>query len=313
MYDQGELFPKQLVELVNKTLSGDIASAPPATGFLARPAVPATQPVTPDSPLPSPPTQTAGAPAPREQDTVFQTEIRETFLTGVPDQISELRALLQNFVKTEGEAARLPKLFTLYRKLHALASNAAVSGLSTAAEMSSALEALLKELYEKPKNINSSTLRTVAQSIDFISVLFEQKSNADRSGARTPDILVVDDDAISRRAVVIALQKASLTCQELEDPVAALPVLSGKKFDLIFLDVNMPGMTGFDLCERIRGIPQHARTPVIFVTGLTDFESRARSTLSGGTDLIAKPFLFMELAVKALTYILKGQLVVARS
>jgi hypothetical protein len=46
---------------------------------------------------------------------------------------------------------------------------------------------------------------------------------------------------------------------------------------------------------------------------LTDFESRARSTLSGGNDLIAKPFLFMELAVKALTYVLKGQTGTART
>jgi DNA-binding response OmpR family regulator len=70
----------------------------------------------------------------------------------------------------------------------------------------------------------------------------------------------------------------------------------------------MPGMSGFELCTRLRTYPTNKRTPVIFVTGLTDFESRARSTLSGGNDLIAKPFLFMELAVKALTHILKGQI-----
>jgi CheY-like chemotaxis protein len=153
----------------------------------------------------------------------------------------------------------------------------------------------------------------VAQAIDLIAVLFERKSNLARPTATPPAILVVDDDAISRRAVVIALEKASLKCQELDEPVPALEVLSEKPFDLIFLDVNMPGMSGFDLCEKIRSIPQHSRTPVIFVTGLTDFESRTRSTLSGGTDMIAKPFLFMELAVKALTYLLKEQLAVAKS
>jgi DNA-binding response OmpR family regulator len=47
---------------------------------------------------------------------------------------------------------------------------------------------------------------------------------------------------------------------------------------------------------------------VVFVTGLNDFESRANSTMSGGNDLIAKPFLFMELAVKALVYVLRGRL-----
>jgi DNA-binding response OmpR family regulator len=47
---------------------------------------------------------------------------------------------------------------------------------------------------------------------------------------------------------------------------------------------------------------------VVFVTSLTDFESRANSTMSGGNDLIAKPFVFMELAVKALVYVMRGKL-----
>jgi hypothetical protein len=43
--------------------------------------------------------------------------------------------------------------------------------------------------------------------------------------------------------------------------------------------------------------------PIVFVTSLSGFESRARSTISSGNDLIAKPFLFTELAVKALTFV----------
>jgi len=296
--------PKQLVELVNKTL-----------GINSAPAAPVTSPV--QQPATVVPTDKAAALSsedkPKGSDTAFQTQVRQDFLITVPDQISELRALLQAFAKSDGEAARLTNLFTLYRKLHTLASNAAVSGLTTAAEMSSALEALLKELYEKPKNINGSSIRTIAQSIDFISVLFEQKTNAGPIGAGSPGILVVDDDPFSRRAMVVALEKASLKCVDLEDPMAALQLLSEKRFDLIFLDVNMPAMTGFDLCEKIRAIPQQSKTPVIFVTGLTDFESRTRSTLSGGADLIAKPFLFMELAVKALTHLMKAQLGAAKS
>ena len=124
----------------------------------------------------------------------------------------------------------------------------------------------------------------------------------------TQRIMVVDDEAISRRAVIYALEKANLKCVSVEDPKTALTMLAENRFDLIFLDVDMPGMSGFELCAKLRVLPAHARTPVVFVTGLTDFESRARSTLSGGNDLIAKPFLFMELAVKSLTLILKGQL-----
>jgi putative two-component system response regulator len=70
----------------------------------------------------------------------------------------------------------------------------------------------------------------------------------------------------------------------------------------------MPNMDGFELCTRIRALPLNKLTPIIFVTSLTDFKSRAKSTLSGGNDLIAKPFMFIELSVKALTYVLRSRL-----
>ena len=89
-------------------------------------------------------------------------------------------------------------------------------------------------------------------------------------------------------------------------------MLAQNRFDLIFLDVDMPGMSGFELCTKLRQLPAHKKTPVIFVTGLTDFESRTNSTMSGGNDFIAKPFLFMELAVKALVYVLRGRLPAAK-
>jgi len=59
-------------------------------------------------------------------------------------------------------------------------------------------------------------------------------------------------------------------------------------------------------------LPAHKKTPVIFVTSLNDFENRANSTMSGGNDFIGKPFLFIELAVKALVCVLRKRLQSAR-
>ena len=119
---------------------------------------------------------------------------------------------------------------------------------------------------------------------------------------------MVDDEAISRRALIYALEKANLRCTSLEDPQAALALLADQHYDLILLDVDMPGLNGFDLCTRLRAHSANAQSPVIVVTGLAHFENRARSTLSGGSDLIAKPFLFMELALKDITHILRSQI-----
>jgi DNA-binding response OmpR family regulator len=66
-------------------------------------------------------------------------------------------------------------------------------------------------------------------------------------------------------------------------------------------------MDGFQLCTKIRALARNRTTPVIFVTSLTDFKSRARSSLSGGNDFIAKPFMLVEMSLKALTYVMRSR------
>jgi PleD family two-component response regulator len=100
--------------------------------------------------------------------------------------------------------------------------------------------------------------------------------------------------------VTYALEKAKLKSVNIEDPAAAYDLLAEHRFDLIVLDVDMPVMNGFELCTRLRQLPAHTKTPAVFVIGLTDFENRTNSMRSGGNDFIAKLFLFMALAVKAL-------------
>jgi two-component system copper resistance phosphate regulon response regulator CusR len=66
-------------------------------------------------------------------------------------------------------------------------------------------------------------------------------------------------------------------------------------------------MTGYELCNKLRSLTMHKKTPVVFVTRLDDFNSRAKSMMAGGNDFIAKPFLFIELTVKALIHVLRGK------
>ena len=89
---------------------------------------------------------------------------------------------------------------------------------------------------------------------------------------------------------------------------AALVHVAEKAYDVIFLDVHMPGMDGFELCTKIRASDLNRATPVVFVTGQSDFDSRAKSVLSGGNDLMGKPFLIFEVAVKALTLALQSRI-----
>jgi DNA-binding response OmpR family regulator len=288
--------PKQVIEAVRSTL--------PSNG--ARPGVSA-----------APAGQVAGqahasgaaaAASAENADRKFQDELRQTLVRELPGTLGALRVQLKGLIKPENDAARFNTLEVMLRRVHVLTGNAAVAGLPLVAQMSDAFEALLKELCEHPKNINSSTLRTVAATVDFLGVLFERGTGADGHEAASATILVVDDEAISRRAVTYALEKAKLKCVSMENPLSAYATLREKKFDLVFLDVDMPEMNGFELCTKLRTLPAYKHTPVVFVTSLNDLESRAHSTMSGGNDFIAKPFMFVELAVKALVYVLRARL-----
>ena len=245
-------------------------------------------------------------------DAEFQAGLRKEFIESLPTALGALRVQLQSLIKADNEMARLKYVQELYRRVHSLTGNAGMAGMMLIAQMADATEALLKELYEKPKNINASTLRTTASAIDFLGLLFERGTLPDRQEVPSANILVVDDEAISRRAVTYALEKAKLKSVSVEDPLVAHQMLTENRFDLVFLDVDMPNMNGFELCAKLRALPAHKATPVIFVTSLNDFESRANSTMSGGNDFIAKPFLFIELALKALICVLKGKVTAAK-
>ncbi len=241
-------------------------------------------------------------------DEEFQADLRKTFIENLPVTLYTLRASLQTLIKAENEMTRLKQVHEIYRQIHALNGNAGIAGMIQIAHMASAFEALLKEIYEKPKNINASTLRTIAAAVDFLGILFDKGILLDQQEAPTSKILVVDDEAISRRAIVYALEKARLKSVNVEDPEQALQLLSENDFDLIFLDVDMPKMTGYELCAKLRAMAHHKKTPVVFVTSLNDFEARTNSTMAGGNDFIGKPFLFIELTVKALIHVLRTKL-----
>ena len=282
--------PREVVDVVHKTIG--------ASGMM-----PQSRPVAAGE-IP----KAKAADAEAVADAAFQADLRKSFVESLPATLVTLRTGLQTLIKTDDEVTRLKHIYELYRRIHALNGNAAIAGLLTIAQMSAALEALLKELYEKPKNINPSTLRTVATAVDFLGVLFEHSTQPEKQEIPPANILVVDDEAISRRAIVYALEKAQLQSVNVEDPNTAFKLLSENPFDLVFLDVDMPGMTGFELCTKLRTLPGHKKTPVVFVTVLTDFDNRTSSMMAGGNDFIAKPFLFIELTVKALIHVLRGKL-----
>ena len=234
-----------------------------------------------------------------------QEKLTSKLLINRPETLAKLRASYQNFTRTEREDLRRAALLQMHRQLRLLASGASALTLQKIARMSTALEGLLIELYTEPVKITPSVVRTVAHSIETLASLVDRAANSKGEVIASPNILVVDDEIISRETICSALGRAGFHAKSFDDPLAAQRLLEREHFDLIFLDVEMPGQTGLELCVKIRAMEPNRTTPIVFVTSHSDFGSRAQSTLSGGNDFIAKPFLLVELAVKALTWLFK--------
>jgi DNA-binding response OmpR family regulator len=266
--------------------------------------------------LPSPPSPPAPGPpvlspslgtSPREVATSLDlTDIRRAFLERSEQIPAELRARLHALIKNADPAAQAAGLDELYRLVHALAGQARVTGFVRIAHLAGALEVLLRELREKPKKITPSTLNTLARAVDCLGILFQEASQASPDDvSQSTLVLAVDDEPLALQTLGTALARANLKVVSLDDPVLALRVLALNRFDLIFLDAEMPELNGFEVCKRLRALPTNTTTPVVYVTALSDFDTRARAALSGGNDLIAKPFPLSEVAVKALTFLVQ--------
>ena len=141
--------PRQVIELVRS-----------ATGLNGDPGVVGSQF------QPSAARSVAGGPAAKTAndvaDEAFQADLRKSFTEGLPATLAELRALLQTMIKADKEPERFKQVAELHRRIRALTGNAGIAGMLIIAQMSDALEALLRELREKPRNLNASTMRTVA-------------------------------------------------------------------------------------------------------------------------------------------------------
>jgi CheY-like chemotaxis protein len=219
-----------------------------------------------------------------------------------------LTAIKECHLSYTKDATDLSLLNELHCHVHHLSERARISGFVALHRLSSALSLFAQELYRFPEQANSSALRTLDQTIEFLGILLKQPDYKAIRDPSTATAYAVDDDFENCDAIRMALETVMLRAQTAQQPAVALAEIAGGRYDLIFLDVNLPQMDGFELCKNIRQLPALARTPIVFLTGLTTIENRVQSSLSGGNDFIGKPFNLHELSVKALTLILKASL-----
>jgi len=117
-----------------------------------------------------------------------------------------------------------------------------------------------------------------------------------RAGAKNSRVLVVDDDQDTLEMVRLALETRDFTVRTVTSAEEVLPLLNDAEFDLVLLDMALPGMTGPDLCARIKKHAATAAVPVLMFSARAEEAARSQAQRSGCDGYIVKPIVMKELA-----------------
>lgn len=100
-------------------------------------------------------------------------------------------------------------------------------------------------------------------------------------------IFFAEDEPVIRKELRILLENAMYQVTEAKDFIHVAEEIRHAQPDLVLLDVNLPGISGFEICTQLR---EHTEVPVIFLTGRTDSMDELTGILKGGDDYITKPY-----------------------
>lgn len=116
-------------------------------------------------------------------------------------------------------------------------------------------------------------------------------------------ILVVDDTQTNREVMARILSRKKYQQKSVASGEEALISVAQRLPDLILLDISMPGMDGFEVCERLKADDRTRNIPVMFISALDETEDKVRAFQVGGVDYITKPFKIEEVLARVDTQI----------
>ena len=112
------------------------------------------------------------------------------------------------------------------------------------------------------------------------------------------DILVVDDTPDNLRLLIRILQKNGYKVRPVTNGSLALEAIQSSAPDLILLDIMMPDISGYELCQKLKAEPEFMEIPIIFLSALEEGINKAKAFEVGGSDYITKPFQVKEVLAR---------------
>lgn len=124
-----------------------------------------------------------------------------------------------------------------------------------------------------------------------------------KSAKEHGDVLVVDDTLANLRLLINLLSVHGYNVRPAQSGALALAAVKAAPPDIVLLDINMPEMNGYEVCEKLKEDEKTRDIPVIFISALSDTDSKLQAFTAGGVDYISKPFQLEEVLARIKTHL----------
>ena len=142
------------------------------------------------------------------------------------------------------------------------------------------------ETQKTPSDKDESVKQTSENSDVEVNTVTPEESNIEHSGHHA---LIIDDSAAIRKQLELELRDAGITADFAESGEEALEKIEEKEYDLVFLDIIMPGIDGYETCRAMRAKASYKRTPIIMLSGKTSPLDEVQGVIAGATTYLTKP------------------------
>lgn len=177
-----------------------------------------------------------------------------------------------------------------------------------AGELSGHVEEVLRQALAKAPNARFSSASNFVAALTPAAWPTRGRSSANGASSSEdprrkisgslPTVLVVDDGAANRELIEACLAGIDCEVRMAEDGPSALRAIETAPPDLVLLDVQMPGLNGYRVCQRIKADPKLRLVPVVMITALNDIDDRVKALESGADDFMSKPVERVELVAR---------------
>ena len=219
--------------------------------------------------------------------------LAQLYADQLPQKIQEIRDLLQGlsdlgWEQTQGE--------TLHRMLHSMAGTAGTMGLQQVSQIAREIEQILKEIVHGQTDLQAQ-MAQLKLGLERLYAASDETAGEPTKPLTTVtalaapmNILVVDDDPVGQALLSAFLKADGHTVVTAMDGVDGVARFSEMQPDLVFMDVIMPKMNGYEAARKIKAACGNDFVPLIFLTALQDENDLAECIAAGGDDFVVKPY-----------------------